>query len=300
MCVQPEDTLTGTEANTEESGEQPQQLRLPHIWPQNESETNRAGYLQVWFRSREEFPFAVRRELHLACDTDDYSVLITVWTLTRWPVTLGQSTDLIKLIEAVSEQPKPFSSPPIIVMDVYGGSYAGIFCSLYVLYHQLLMEGTADVYSLFKMYHLQRPDIFNSKADLEFIYEVIGYHAKHASPSNSLSLPPNGPASACSASAHHGNHGNGSLTTQRSRDSQSLHAAATTQLSPETRLSDCPTQQPAAPCCPADTPVANGVPPRPRTVRGRIALSRSAHESLCLPGPPTGVRPGGPYSTHTG
>ncbi|PAA51497.1 hypothetical protein BOX15_Mlig033324g1 [Macrostomum lignano] len=173
----------GDTANNEQEG-----IDLPEMWPTNESEALTAGYLQVWFRSRQDYPFGECREFLLASNKDDYSVLTSVWTLKRWPDTFGESISLIELVKAVSNTRGLITLSPIIVMDMYGGSYAGIICSLYVLYRQLIMEGTADVYSLFKLYHLQRPGMFNSKADMEFIYAVISFHAKYFSPSNSLSL----------------------------------------------------------------------------------------------------------------
>ncbi|PAA67155.1 hypothetical protein BOX15_Mlig019495g1, partial [Macrostomum lignano] len=167
---------------TEDSPDEPP---LPSIWPTPEDDMREAEHLQLYFRNEEEYPFATRREFLMATKRDDYSLVVSLWTLKRWPELLGQAMDMMKLVGAVSERRAP-PAAPLIVMDTYGSSHAGIFCALYSLYHQLQLEHSVDVYSLFKLYHLQRPGMFNSSADLQFIYEVITFHASVNSPSSSL------------------------------------------------------------------------------------------------------------------
>ena len=53
--------------------------------------------------------------------------------------------------------------PPVIVHDLLGGFRAATFCALYTFQDLIQLESCINVYETAKMYHLKRPDIWNSR-----------------------------------------------------------------------------------------------------------------------------------------
>lgn len=62
---------------------------------------------------------------------------------------------------------------PLIVHDLYGGHRAASFCALYTFQDLIQLENSVNVYELAKMYHLKRPDIWNNKNNIMFLYEAV-------------------------------------------------------------------------------------------------------------------------------
>ncbi len=62
---------------------------------------------------------------------------------------------------------------PLIVHDLYGGFRAATFCALYTFQDLVQMESSVNVYELAKMFHLKRPNIWASRANITFLYEAV-------------------------------------------------------------------------------------------------------------------------------
>ena len=62
---------------------------------------------------------------------------------------------------------------PLIVHDLYGGFRAATFCALYTFQDLIQLESSVNVYELAKMFHLKRPNIWSSRANISFLYEAV-------------------------------------------------------------------------------------------------------------------------------
>jgi hypothetical protein len=62
---------------------------------------------------------------------------------------------------------------PLIVHDLYGGFRAATFCALYTFQDLVQMESSVNVYELAKMFHLKRPNVWASRANISFLYEAV-------------------------------------------------------------------------------------------------------------------------------
>lgn len=62
---------------------------------------------------------------------------------------------------------------PLIVHDLCGGFRAATFCALYTIQDLVHMESSVSVYELAKMYHLKRPNIWQSRANIQFLYDCV-------------------------------------------------------------------------------------------------------------------------------
>ena len=65
------------------------------------------------------------------------------------------------------------NASPLIVHDLYGGFRAATFCALYTFQDLIQLESSVNVYELAKMFHLKRPNVWSSRANISFLYEAV-------------------------------------------------------------------------------------------------------------------------------
>ncbi|CAL8092263.1 unnamed protein product [Calicophoron daubneyi] len=155
----------------------------PAFWPNKASEVRDIGWLHVSFAGSSSCCAPLTRyEFLLTSDREDYALACTLWHFDGWPsVNLENSAEitlaheLLNLASHLSEDDEEFqgSSGPIVVVDNSAGNRVGTFCAMCILINQLTHEDTLDVYFVFKMLCLQRPKMFQSYRDLEFIYSLL-------------------------------------------------------------------------------------------------------------------------------
>jgi receptor-type tyrosine-protein phosphatase gamma len=130
------------------------------------------------------------RQFILHSNQDDYELTCRLVHCPGWPETCGPLSNVFDLVREV-QQPvsptigcagsgsgtgsslsNPEGSPPVVVVDKYGGSEAATFCCLATLYKQLNFEDCVDVYMYSKLYHLRRPGIWRTQDDYLFLYRA--------------------------------------------------------------------------------------------------------------------------------
>ncbi|KAL5109470.1 Receptor-type tyrosine-protein phosphatase gamma [Taenia crassiceps] len=149
---------------------------LPDFWPIEVHDPREIGWLRVSFCNREEVSEALTRyEFLLSSSREDYALTCQLWRLHAWPTTVTEEacSDFLRLQSILVSNRTAAANGSTIIVDDYGGNRAGIFVAVNFLINQLTLSGYLDVYYVVKMLHLQRTGIFESPADLDFIYSVM-------------------------------------------------------------------------------------------------------------------------------
>ncbi|KAF7233738.1 hypothetical protein EG68_08396 [Paragonimus skrjabini miyazakii] len=163
---------------------------LPPFWPSKPNEVRDIGWLHVSHARSNIYRNALTRfEFLLTSDREDYALACTLWRFHGWPSVELENDEQLALAhslldlashvvdeedeEADDEDGIQRSTGPIVVVDNTGGGHVGTFCALRILINQLTHEFLFDVYFVFKMLCFQRPRMFQSHLDLEFIYALL-------------------------------------------------------------------------------------------------------------------------------
>ncbi|TPP60267.1 putative receptor protein tyrosine phosphatase [Fasciola gigantica] len=169
---------------------------LPLFWPNKPNEVRTIGWLHVSYAGSTAYRERLTRyEFLLTSDREDYALACTLWRFDGWPSVeleteseLSMADTLLELITHVVEEDEDDgedgdgddrddgyhrSTGPIVVVDNAGGNRVGTFCALRILINQLTHENLLDVYFVFKMLCFQRPRMFQSHRDLEFVYSLL-------------------------------------------------------------------------------------------------------------------------------
>lgn len=126
------------------------------------------------------------RDFSLQSNDEDYEFQCRMVSTTYWPDSVAPIKSAFELINKVREfraqslavmaptvSGGSLNSPPIIVHDLNGGFRAGTFCALYVFQDLVQLENAVNVYELAKMFHLKRPGIWQSPANIMFLYNSV-------------------------------------------------------------------------------------------------------------------------------
>ncbi|KAH9285187.1 Receptor-type tyrosine-protein phosphatase gamma [Echinococcus granulosus] len=149
---------------------------FPDFWPIEVHDPREIGWLRVSFCNSEEVSEGLTRyEFLLSSSREDYALTCQLWRLHAWPITVTEEAcgDFLRLHSILVSNRTSAANGSTIVVDGYGGNRAGIFVAVNFLINQLTLSGYIDVYYIVKMLHLQRTGIFESPADLDFIYSVM-------------------------------------------------------------------------------------------------------------------------------
>ncbi|KAF8567392.1 hypothetical protein P879_05782, partial [Paragonimus westermani] len=163
---------------------------VPLFWPSKPNEVRDIGWLHVSHARSNIYSNALTRfEFLLTSDREDYALACTLWRFHGWPSVELENDEQLALAhslldlashvvdeedeEADDEDGIQRSTGPIVVVDNTGGGHVGTFCALRILINQLTHEFLFDVYFVFKMLCFQRPRMFQSHLDLEFIYALL-------------------------------------------------------------------------------------------------------------------------------
>ncbi|KAG5449015.1 Tyrosine-protein phosphatase 99A [Clonorchis sinensis] len=170
-------------------------LELPPFWPQKANEVRDIGWLHVSYAGSRAYSDAVTRfEFLLTSDREDYALACTLWRFSGWPSVAFENTAELNLAHALldlathvvddDDEDLQGSTGPIVVVDNSGGNRVGTFCALRILINQLTHEFLFDVYFVFKMLCVQRPRMFQSHLDLEFVYTLLQQYLSRDVPSS--------------------------------------------------------------------------------------------------------------------
>ncbi|KAL5965011.1 Receptor-type tyrosine-protein phosphatase zeta [Taenia solium] len=149
---------------------------FPDFWPIEAHDPREIGWLRVGFCNSEEVSEGLTRyEFLLSSSREDYALTCQLWRLHAWPTTVTEEacSDFLRLQSILVSNRTAAANGSTIIVDDYGGNRAGIFVAVNFLINQLTLSGYIDVYYVVKMLHLQRTGIFESPADLDFIYSVM-------------------------------------------------------------------------------------------------------------------------------
>ncbi|VUZ48920.1 unnamed protein product [Hymenolepis diminuta] len=150
---------------------------FPDFWPTEAHDPREIGWLRVGFCASETVGDGLTRyEFLLSSSREDYALTCQLWRLHNWPSSTNDEvacSDLLKLQSVLISNSSSTANGSTIVVDDYGGNRAGIFVAVNFLINQFNLSGNIDIYYIVKMLHLQRTGIFQSPADLEFIYSLM-------------------------------------------------------------------------------------------------------------------------------
>ncbi|KAM7536152.1 hypothetical protein Aperf_G00000090774 [Anoplocephala perfoliata] len=150
---------------------------FPAFWPTKAHDPRGIGWLRVSFCASEAVGDGLTRyEFLLSSSREDYALTCQLWRFHSWPTSISDEAacnDFLKLQSMLISNHTSTTNGSTIVVDDYGGNRAGIFVAVNFLINQLTLSGNIDVYYIVKMLHLQRTNIFQSSADLDFIYSIM-------------------------------------------------------------------------------------------------------------------------------
>ncbi|KAK1790278.1 hypothetical protein P4O66_014182 [Electrophorus voltai] len=103
---------------------------------------------------------------------DDHMLEIRCFQAPHWLNPDSPVSKTFELVHIIREE-SDHREGTIIVHDRYGGSSAGILCSLITLVNQLEEENSIDVYQTARMTNLLRPGVFGDIEQFRFLYTAI-------------------------------------------------------------------------------------------------------------------------------
>jgi hypothetical protein len=125
----------------------------------------------------------VLRDFQLESIGDDFEFNCRMISASYWPDScspVNTSFDLINKVKYYRSQSNTntnnsfIAAPaPIVVHDLYGGHRAATFCALFTFQDLIQLENSVNVYEIAKMFHLKRPEIWNSRTNIMFLYEAV-------------------------------------------------------------------------------------------------------------------------------
>ncbi|XP_017785982.1 PREDICTED: tyrosine-protein phosphatase 99A isoform X2 [Nicrophorus vespilloides] len=129
------------------------------FWP-TEHESIDAENYKVKLAKEEAQTNYVTREFTMQSLQDDYELQVKMIHCTNWPNSLPNIAEFFQLPYVVQDVKS--QNGPVVIVDRFGGSEAGIFCSLSTMRKQLMFDNHIDIYMYVKLFHNRRPGIWNS------------------------------------------------------------------------------------------------------------------------------------------